>query len=136
MNKFLDLTGLSHFKEKTLEAVDDKIEQHASKVVTNNQIDTLFNDYTSPTGGVNSSTGYRVFGDGFIEQWGKALVASGDGTRIIFPVAFPSAIESIVCSAAGNIGVPCAAQPDGLGAATIVHTANGGMEVYWFAVGN
>lgn len=113
---FLDYVGLARFKEKLLGVVDDKVSNASAGVVSSGQ-------------------GYRALSDGTIQQWGKALIANDSGTRVVFPVAFPNAVESVTCTAAGDIEVPCAAKPNGLGSVTITHSGNGGIEMYWFAVG-
>ena len=112
---FLDYVGLARFKEKLLGVVDDKVSNASAGVVSSGQ-------------------GYRALLDGTIQQWGKALIANDSGTRVVFPVAFPHAVETVTCEPI-DLEVPHKAVPDGLGAVTITHSGNGGVEMYWFAVG-
>lgn len=115
---FLDLVGLARFKEKLLGVVDDKL------------------DGLSAVSIVTSGTGYRVLSDGRIEQWGKVLVADGEGTRLVFPLAFKAAVESVTCTAAGSVPVSYSVEPEeNLGAATIKHNGDGGVVTYYRAIG-
>lgn len=108
----LTYAGLAHFKQKL-----DEENESAAHIVA-------------------AGAGFRALSDGTIEQWGVAKIANGaEGTRIVFPVAFPAAIESIVCASKIGVSVSFSATPDGLGAATIRHNGDGGVETYYHAVG-
>jgi hypothetical protein len=108
----LTYAGLAHFKQKL-----DEENESAAHIVA-------------------AGAGFRALSDGTIEQWGVAKIANGStGTRVVFPVAFPTAIESVVCTSRTGVPISYAATPDGLGAATIRHNGDGGVETYYHAVG-
>lgn len=114
----IDIDALTQFKQKMLGVVDDRLSGLSAVSI------------------VASGTGYRVLSDGRIEQWGKVLVLDGEGTRLVFPLTFKTAVESITCTAAGSVPVSYSVNPDeNLGAATIKHNGNGGVVTYYRAIG-
>lgn len=116
--KYLDLTGLGHFKDKLSSEVDTKIEAMPAVKI------------------VYSGEGFRALSNGRIEQWGTAYIANGDGTRVVFPVTFPNKVEDIQCTPIEGVAVSVSATVDGgRGAATIKHNGNGGVQVRWNAEG-
>lgn len=65
-------------------------------------------DYVdSNIGGIIASSyignGYSIFADGLIIQWGR-VVGIGDGTTIVFPIAFPITIFSLVTTESNEGG--------------------------------
>lgn len=114
---FLDYDGLEYFKGKMLAAIDSMLDGLPAVKI------------------VSSGEGFRAFSDGRIAQWGIAYIANGDGTRVVFPVTFPAEIENVQCTPSGTVSASCVAQADGLGAAKIKHNANGGVYVFWAAIG-
>lgn len=116
---WVNKSGLEYFKDKMSSEVDDKLKELAAVSI------------------VLSGTGFRVLSDGRIEQWGKALVANGSGTRVVFPVAFKEAIEGVKCDAIGGVPVSYSVEPEdgSLGAVTIKHNGDGGVETFYRAIG-
>lgn len=93
-------------------------------------------EVSADAGAIVEAKALAIDADSIVEGTGVAKIANGDeGTRIVFPVAFPTAIESIVCTSKIGVSVSFSATPDGLGAATIRHNGDGGVETYYHAVG-
>lgn len=84
----------------------------------------------------DTPSGYQKFPSGIIMQWGKALIANGTaGTRITFPVAFKSALRSLVCTASGSVTLSYTIAASNTTGATVKHNGNGGAETFWVAFG-
>lgn len=113
--KVVDHDGLAHFKSKMTALIDEELKSFPAVV--------------------SSGEGFRAFSDGRVEQWGFALIANGNGTRIVFHAAFASKVESVQCTASGSIPVSFSVATDGLVAATVKHNGNGGVYVFWRAIG-
>jgi hypothetical protein len=83
-----------------------------------------------------SASGYQKLSSGLIIQWGSLSAAAGTSTAIAFPIAFNSAVYSVVVTPLQNSGTV------GLGTNTIAlanfNVWNGGTSAlggYWYAVG-
>lgn len=85
---------------------------------------------------LHSDTGYQKLPNGFIIQWGKALVANGGvGTTVTFPTAFPVGCKGVFASTTDVAGVSFVIAATTTGTATIRHNGNGGVNTYWMAIG-
>ena len=117
MAGFLDLTGLTRFKEKLLAEIDSRLAEWPAVSI------------------VASGEGFVLFSDGRLEQWGTALIANGEaGTRVAFPVSFPNEVQCIKCTPAGDVPVSYSASTDSE-AAVIKHTGNGGVTFFYHVIG-
>lgn len=97
-------------------------------------------DAIASAGGVivtASGDNFTAWSDGRIEQWGQALIANGDsGTQVVLPVACPTEIKSFIPVAAGDVEASFKVTVDSQGAVTVKHNANGGVEIFFYAVGH
>lgn len=80
-------------------------------------------------------SGYQKMPNGFIVQWGKALIANGEGTVVTFPTTFPSRCTSIIPVSAEAFAVSYIIGATTSGNVTVKHNGNGGVVTYWIAVG-
>lgn len=96
-------------------------------------------DAIASAGGVivtASGENFKAWSDGRIEQWGKATIANGNaGTQIVLPVACPTEIKSFLPVAVGSAEASFKVTVDSKGAVTVKHNANGGIEIFFYAVG-
>jgi hypothetical protein len=84
----------------------------------------------------HSDAGFQKLPNGFIIQWGKALVANGDnGTSVTFPTTFPNGCKSIVPVSMDSVAVSYMVGTVSEGSAVLKHNGNGGVNTYWIAVG-
>lgn len=94
----------------------------------------------SSAGGVivtASGENFTAWSDGRIEQWGKATIANGTtGTKVVLPVACPTEIKSFLPVAVGNVEAAFKVTIDSQGAVTVKHNANGGIVIFFYAVGH
>ena len=85
---------------------------------------------------VHADSGYQKLPNGFIIQWGKALIANGGiGTTITFPTAFPVGCKGVFASTTDIAGISFVIAATDVGTATIRHNGNGGVNTYWMAIG-
>ena len=96
-------------------------------------------DAIASAGGVivtASGENFRAWSDGRIEQWGKATIANGSaGTKVILPISCPTEIKSFLPVAAGSVEASFKVTIDSQGAVTVKHNANGGIAIFFYAVG-
>lgn len=96
-------------------------------------------DAIASAGGVivrASGDNFTAWSDGRIEQWGKALIANGSsGTKVVLPIACPTEIKSFIPVASSGVEASFKVTIESKGAVTVKHNANGGVEVYFYAVG-
>jgi len=85
-----------------------------------------------------AANGYQKFPGGLIIQWGSALVDAGVFKTVTFPVAFPTACQSVTAT----IGLATATQNQFNGAGTVTQnsfqiaiSSGAGVTVRWIAVG-
>jgi hypothetical protein len=84
----------------------------------------------------HADAGYQKLPNGFIIQWGKALIANGgSGTTITFPLAFPNGCKSCVVNSADSASISFVVASLAQGSANIRHNGNGGVNAYWVALG-
>lgn len=99
-----------------------------SKAVTPSAIPAAFPN-------TKGETGVQKLPNGLILQWGKALIDSS-GTQIIFPTAFPTKCANISAIVNGGTVAPTLFVSNfDTGKATLKSNGNGGVNVFWAAIG-
>ena len=99
-------------------------------------VSSSFNNFANS----KSTSGYTYLPNGFILQYGSGSSASGGSTTVTFPIAFPTACQSVVCSA---VGTKSLATYSTLSASSFISvvtdSSNGtgatGVPFNWFAIG-
>ena len=79
------------------------------------------------------SWGWQRLPSGLIMQWGSALVAP-EGTRIMFPTAFPTACRSAIGQP--HTAATITVSERSRAALTFTHNSDGGVTIDWIAVGD
>lgn len=86
-----------------------------------------------PGGRPTEQTGWQRLPSGLIMQWGSALVAP-EGTRVMFPTAFPMACRSAIGQPRTAAAVTVSERSRA--ALTFTHNSDGGVTIDWIAVGD
>lgn len=80
-------------------------------------------------------TGYQKMPGGFVLQWGKALIANDGTTKIVFPVAFPTACATVSAVSTDDVQPSFSVSAMDAESVNFKHSGNGGINAAWFAVG-
>ena len=118
-----------------------------TQAVGNATTDIATTAFVNPSSGSNANGHWRKNPDGTIDQWGiTTSVSTADGNAAItFPIAFPSAVESVTANATWTRGGTYASVaslngPPTAAGASFTAWSSGfgnqiGLEVYWMAKG-
>lgn len=91
-------------------------------------------DHTHPAGAQSlGSTGYATMPGGLILQWGFGTFANA-GSAIQFPIAFPSAVYSVMATPASSSGSETCAV-SGQGTSGFTGRSTNGVGCFWLALG-
>lgn len=83
---------------------------------------------------MHAETGMQKFPNGLIMQWGKTLV-DPSGTQVVFPTAFPNKLTNVSATPIGSVTISLSLSESDSGKCKFVHNGNGGVSVFWLAIG-
>lgn len=83
----------------------------------------------------HGDSGFQKLPSGFLLQWGKAFVDPKGSTMIAFPAAFPKSCVSANAMPIGDIAADFSVSSMTRGNVAFKHTANGGVNTMWMAIG-
>lgn len=83
----------------------------------------------------HGASGFQRLPGGTLVQWGRALIAGGAGTAVVFPTAFPLKCSGVFLTGTGGLSLTFTHGAATLGGVPVTHNGNGGAWVDWLAVG-